>query len=133
MPIPSSQMNSGATSTWRGPSAGTTPKMTRAPTMLTSGPPTSPNRAKRGGTSPDRYISHPRIRPFPMPANTPRPDPERPRIDGKDALPDGGVDPAGRVLAQGRDGEHADDADGDERALHEARGHVRDGARFVHP
>ena len=33
---------------------------TRNPTMLTSGPPTSPNRAKRGGTKPDRYISHPR-------------------------------------------------------------------------
>ena len=24
--------------------------------MLTSGPPTSPNKAKRGGTKPDRYI-----------------------------------------------------------------------------
>ena len=41
--------------------------------MLTSGPPTSPNRAKRGGTKPDLYMSHPRIRPFPMPAKTPGP------------------------------------------------------------
>src|SRR5918993_1919751 len=61
-----------------------------------------------------------------------RPDPERPLIDRKDALPERGVGPARRGLAKSRDGEHADDADRDEGALHQARRHVRDGARFVY-
>src|SRR5215211_1339065 len=111
MPIPSSQMNSGATSTWTGPSAGTTPKMTRTPTMLTSGPPTSPNRARRGGHQAGSVHQPAQDQAVPDAGEDPRPDPERPLIDPKDALPDRGVGPARGVLAEAGEGEHAGDAD----------------------
>jgi hypothetical protein len=37
------------------------------PAVITSGPPISPNMARRRGTNADVYISQPRIRPFPTP------------------------------------------------------------------
>src|SRR5215212_9979782 len=125
MPMPSSQMNSGATSTWCGPSAGRTPKMTRTPTVLTSGPPTSPHQARPVHQPPEDEA-------VPDAGEDARPDPERPLIDREDALPNRGVGPTRRVLAEAGDGEHADDAERDEGALHQARRHVSDGARFVH-
>jgi hypothetical protein len=99
--------------------------------MLTSGP--RPARTgQSGGHQAGSVHQPPQDQAVPDAGEDARSDPERPLIDREDPLPERGVGPAGRVLAEGRDGQHADDADGDEGALHQARRHVGDGARFVH-
>src|SRR5829696_1743306 len=74
MPSDSSQTNSGAAArVVRAESGSMTPSSAAVPPARSTGPATSPSMAMPRGTRPDRYISQPRISPFPTPTTQPGP------------------------------------------------------------
>ena len=87
------------------------------------------NSARRRGIRSDGYIREPRISPVPDAHDEAGAEQERRVVDDDERLAEGyerGVGRAPRVVAQGHDRQHADDADRDERALDDARGHEAD-------
>src|SRR5918995_1205331 len=74
MPSDSSHTNSGAAARFFSAESGSmTPSSAAMPPAHRTGPATSPSRAMSRGTRPDRYISQPRISPFPTPRMKPGP------------------------------------------------------------
>src|SRR5215210_6258118 len=115
---------------WSAPPRSARSSMTAIPVAMTSGPPispASPSHAARGriGTSasPGAVLSEAGEEAWSIQ--------ERPIVDRDERLT--GIDRAGALLLHEHEGEHRDEADGDEDALDDARSDVADRTRLTHP